>query len=99
MKLNDLTKIPLSVKMVTDEMILDMFRYQNNPEYIQYLNITRGNREKISTTRNTIEKKLTNIYKDGGKELIFETGVRKEYFQNGYSIIFFNNGDIKQVRI
>ena len=59
------------MKMVTDEMIMDMFRYQNNPEYLEYLNITRGHREKISTTRNTIEKKLTNIYKDGGKELIF----------------------------
>ena len=77
MKLNDLTKIPLSIKMVTDQMVDRMFKYQNNPEYQEYMSIVKGYREKLSTTRNAIQRKLTNIFKDGGKEVIFETGVRK----------------------
>lgn len=78
MKLSDLTKIPLSIKMVTDEMIENLFRYQNNPEYRHYLELTKSkSRNKIHTARNAAEKKTTNIYADGGKEVIFDTGVRK----------------------
>lgn len=54
MKLNDLTKIPLSIKMVTDQMVDRMFKYQNNPEYQEYMSIVKGYREKLSTTRNAI---------------------------------------------
>ena len=67
MMLSDLTKIPLSIKMVTDEMIMNMFRYQKNPEYRNYLSIKRGYREKISVTKNHKENYTTNIYKDGGR--------------------------------
>jgi hypothetical protein len=31
MKLSDLTKITLNIKMVTEDMIDNLFRYDNNP--------------------------------------------------------------------
>ena len=67
MKLQDLTKIPLSIKMVTDEMVTNLFRYDQNPEYLEYKSILAKNRNKIHTSRNAAERKLTNIYSDGGK--------------------------------
>lgn len=97
MKLSDLTKIPLTIKMVTEGMIENMLHYYSNPEYIRYKQIISQPRNKVHTTKNAIDRKSTSIFADGGKEVIFDTGVRKEYFTNGYSIIFFPNGDIKQV--
>lgn len=77
MKLSDLCKIPLSIKMVTDEMIRNLFRCQNHPDYRRYLELVSRPRTKINTNRNPVEKKVTNVYADGGKEVIFDTGVRK----------------------
>jgi hypothetical protein len=37
MKLSDLTKITLNIKMVTEDMIDNLFRYENNPEYRKYI--------------------------------------------------------------
>ena len=40
--------------------------------------------------------KLINLYNDNKKEIIFASGVRKEIFEDGYQIVYFVNGDIKQ---
>ena len=40
--------------------------------------------------------KIINIYDDNKKEIIFQSGVRKEVFSDGYQLINFPNGDIKQ---
>ena len=40
--------------------------------------------------------KIINIYTDNKKEIIFPSGVRKEIFEDGFQIIYFINGDIKQ---
>lgn len=77
MKLSDLLKIPLNIKMVTNEMINNLFRSQNNEEYKKYLEIIRKPRNKVHSTRNANEKKTTNIYADGGREMIFDNGVKK----------------------
>lgn len=99
MRLSDLTKIPLNIKMVTDEMIENLFYSHNNEQYRKYMELTRKPRSRVHSSRNASQKKTTNIYADGGREIIFDNGVRKEYFPSGYSIIFFANGDIKQVLI
>ena len=40
--------------------------------------------------------KIIKIYDDNKKEILFPSGVRKEIFKDGYQIIYFVNGDIKQ---
>ena len=40
--------------------------------------------------------KIINLYNENKKEIIFQSGVRKEIFEDGYQIIYFVNGDIKQ---
>ena len=47
---------------------------------------------------NTIDNdgKIINIYDDNKKEIIFKSGVRKEIYIDGYQLIHFPNGDIKQ---
>jgi hypothetical protein len=67
MKLSDLVKIPLNIKMVTDRMIDNLFRSENNPEYKKYLELTRKPRNRIHTSRSAAERKTTNVYADGGK--------------------------------
>lgn len=47
---------------------------------------------------NTIDNdgKIINIYSDNKKEIIFKSGVRKEIYTDGYQLIHFPNGDMKQ---
>ena len=40
--------------------------------------------------------KIINIYENNKKEIIFQSGVRKEIFPDGYQLINFPNGDKKQ---
>ena len=42
------------------------------------------------------DDKIINIYDNNKKEIIFPSGVRKEIFKDGYQIVYFINGDIKQ---
>ena len=47
---------------------------------------------------NTVEQdgKKINIYDNKKKEIIFKSGVRKEIFMDGYQLVYFPNGDMKQ---
>ena len=47
---------------------------------------------------NTIDSdgKIINIYNNNKKEIIFKSGVRKEIFMDGYQLVHFPNGDLKQ---
>lgn len=58
-------------------MIDHLFRCQNSPEYKKYLELNKKPRTKIHGSRNAADKKVTNVYADGGREVIFDTGVRK----------------------
>ena len=40
--------------------------------------------------------KIINIYNNNKKEIIFKSGVRKEIFMDGYQLVHFPNGDMKQ---
>ena len=44
----------------------------------------------------TSDGKIINIYSNNKKEIIFQSGVRKEIYEDGYQIVHFMNGDIKQ---
>ena len=39
--------------------------------------------------------KIQRLYVNGKKEVIFANKVRRETFSDGYTIVYFNNGDIK----
>jgi centromere protein J len=39
--------------------------------------------------------KIQRVYENGKKEVIFNNGVKREAFPDGYTIVFFNNNDIK----
>ena len=39
--------------------------------------------------------KVQRTYMNGKKEVIFSNGVRRETFPDGYTIVYFNNNDIK----
>ncbi len=41
--------------------------------------------------------KIIQYYEKNKKEIIFKSGVRKELFDDGYKVVNFNNGDIKQI--
>ena len=47
---------------------------------------------------NTVEQdgKIINIYDNNKKEIIFKSGVRKEIYMDGYQLVHFPNGDMKQ---
>ena len=48
--------------------------------------------------KNTIESdgKIINLYTNNKKEIIFQSGVKKEIFDDGYQLVHFPNGDMKQ---
>ena len=39
--------------------------------------------------------KIQRIYQSGKKEVIFNNGVKRESHPDGYTIVYFNNQDIK----
>ena len=45
----------------------------------------------------TNDGKIINYYDQNKKEIIFKSGVKKENYGDEYQIIYFTNGDIKQV--
>jgi centromere protein J len=55
----------------------------------------KNNKYKLAKTLKAGDK-IINIYNDNKKEIIFQSGVRKEIFKDGFQIIYFVNGDIKQ---
>ena len=64
-----------------DFIIPDKYKLKNNGIIINSIN-TDG--------------KIINIYENNKKEILFQSGVRKEIFSDGYQLINFPNGDMKQ---
>lgn len=58
--------------------------------------------EKYSTVSQLIEEHKTSdnktikVYACGRKEVLFPTGLRRESYPDGYTVIFFENKDIRQ---
>ena len=64
-----------------DFIIPEKYKLKNNGKIINSINS---------------EGKIINIYEDNKKEIIFKSGVKKEVFSDGYQLINFPNGDMKQ---
>ena len=52
---------------------------------------------KLIKTVKTEDGKKINFFDKNKKEIIFLSGIRKEIYFDGYQIIYFTNGDIKQI--
>ena len=84
--------------MLTDDSILKLFKYKNNPEYLSYIAMTKtSNRTVVNTNRNNKNDYTVKLYSDRSKELVYDNGTKKVSLENGYGIVYFKNGDIKQV--
>ena len=55
---------------------------------------TEGNYKLLKSL--TSDGKIINLYTNNKREIIFESGIRKEIFDDGYHIVYFINGDLKQ---
>ena len=51
---------------------------------------------KLVEEQTTAEGKVHKRYSDGRREIIFQNGVRREIWEDGYSVVYFSNGDLKQ---
>lgn len=57
-----------SVKNITPEIIESMFKYQTNTEYCKYIEkLNSPNRIIVNSSKNSVDKKITNIYNDKSK--------------------------------
>lgn len=61
------------------------------PEKYHRINYSLLNEEK------SCDGKVIRMYSNDKREIIFQSGVRKELYKEGYQIIYFTNGDIKQI--
>lgn len=81
MKLSDLTKIELSIKIVNEQMINSMFKFENIMEYKKYLQIINmPTRTIVNTSKNSKNGYVANLYSDRSKELIYDNGTKKYSF-------------------
>lgn len=70
-----------SIKDITPDMIEKLLKFENNEDYCKYLQRTNNpKRMIINSSKNGVDKKITNVYNDKSKEILFENGVRKEIF-------------------
>ena len=78
--------------------INDNFEDDNNIEGYDFVIPEKYKSKNDGKIINSIKSdgKIINIYNDNKKEIIFQSGVRKEVFSDGYQLINFPNGDIKQ---
>ncbi|MCQ2818891.1 MAG: hypothetical protein MJ252_16620 [archaeon] len=51
----------------------------------------------IKTVEKNDKNMVVNLYTNNKRELIFQSGVKKEIFGDGYQIVYFTNGDMKQI--
>jgi centromere protein J len=50
---------------------------------------------KVVEERKGSDNKLYRVYASGKNEVIFSNGVKKEYYPDGYSVVYFANEDVK----
>jgi len=96
---SDLEKI----KPNTNENYLETFTDENSDDGVYDLIFMEKYHPKHDLNVNVVnhemfpDGKVVKFYENNKREVIFPSGVRKEIFNDGYQIIYFNNKDIKQV--
>ena len=74
------------------------FQRKINPKEFDFI-IPEKYLKKYHTLINkeNFEVKEIYIYLNNKKEIIFPSGLKKEIFDDGFQLIYFNNGDIKEI--
>jgi hypothetical protein len=97
---SDLEKI----KQNTNEIYLESYTDTNCDDGIYDLIFMEKYHPKYDLNVNVVnheifpDGKIVKFYENNKREVIFPSRVRKEIFDDGYQIIYFNNKDIKQVK-
>lgn len=74
--------------MLKDKLVLEDYEFKIPDKY-------KNKNYTLLKTLETDEKKI-KFFSDNKKEVLFPSGVRKEIYNDGYQIVHFVNGDIKQ---
>ena len=75
---------------------IDIIQHINNNNIYNFTFPLSHSHTLIKSTT-TSEGKTINTYTNNKKEIIYQSGIRKEIYNNTYQIIYFINGDIKQI--
>lgn len=71
------------------------YRFDSNKYYKTYSEESRKPKKVVKCTP-LGDGKIQKVYDNNSTEMVLPTGARRETFSNGYSIVHFPNGDIKQ---
>ena len=93
-----------SQKKKISNLVEELQKDQNTSNYDlvfpeKYHSKSNSASNKILKTDKTSDGKIIKFYEDGGREIVFPSGVRKEIKLDGYQIVYFTNKDIKQVKL
>ena len=75
--------IPIETEQENYDMVF-------NPKY-------HAKNVKLVSQRVFNDGKITKLFENGKTEITFNNGVKRETFDDGYTVVYFNNKDIKQV--
>ncbi|KAL4510145.1 hypothetical protein ABPG72_010338 [Tetrahymena utriculariae] len=104
-KPSQIKKIPLtryqSLKQFTIEEIgknieISEFKYSTNKYYIKYQQF-QDQTKKPQHVENNKDGSITSTYEKGIKEIVYKNKTKQVSFVDGYQIVIFPTGDIKQV--
>ena len=59
--------------------------------------VNSPSRTVVNSNRNSANNYTAKLYSDRTKELVYDNATRKVTCENGFSVVYFKNGDIKQV--
>lgn len=93
--LNSFENLLPVAKIFTEKIDKNSYHYENNKYFKEYLSHMDGSRQ-IVKTKSLPDGKIQNIFDSQVQEIIFTNGSRRIIFPDGYTLVFFGNGDIKQ---
>ena len=89
-KTNSETHVPIDEEYKEDLSIYELnfpdIYHGKNEKFVKLL------KQEISN-----DGKILKFYENNKKEVVFPSGMRKEIYEDGYTIVYFANEDIKQV--
>lgn len=72
------------------------YRHDNHKYFKEYSSLSRE-RLKLVSSHELSDGKTLNVFEGSIEEVEFQNGAKKWKFPNGFSIVNFQNGDVKQV--
>ena len=92
---NQALKKEMALPKDEDERMEDISQYEMRFPEVYHGKAQRAS--KLVKQEVSNDGKILKIFENNKKEVIFPSGMRKEIYPDGYTIVFFGNKDIKQV--